>query len=67
MRIQLNGKEKQVPSDLQNIEELLKHLLLADRIVVVEHNNQVLTKELHAKTKLSDGDRIEIVHFVGGG
>lgn len=67
MRIQLNGNEERIPSDLKNIEDLLKHLQLTDRIVVVEHNNKVLTTELHANTKLSDGDRIEIVHFVGGG
>lgn len=67
MRIRLNGKEEQIPSDLKNIEDLLKYLQLNDRIVVVEHNSEVLTKELHANTKLSDGDRIEIVHFVGGG
>ncbi len=67
MRIQLNGKEEQVPSNLKNIEDLLKHLQLADRIVVVEHNNEVLTKEMHTNKKLSNGDRIEIVHFVGGG
>lgn len=67
MHIRLNGKKEQIPSDLKNIEDLLKHLQLTDRIVVVEHNNEVLTKELHTSTKVSDGDRIEIVHFVGGG
>lgn len=67
MHIQLNGKGEQIPPHLKNIEDLVKYLQLNDRIIVVEHNNKVLTKELHAKTKLSDGDRIEIVHFVGGG
>lgn len=67
MYIQLNGEKQSVPSHLQTIDDLLKHLNLTRKIVVVEHNKNVLTKEMHSTTKLSDGDCVEIVHFVGGG
>lgn len=67
MYIQLNGEKKWIPPHLQTIEDLLEHLKLTRKILVVEHNRNVLTKEIHATTKLSDGDCVEIVHFVGGG
>ncbi|MBA4547656.1 sulfur carrier protein ThiS [Thermoactinomyces intermedius] len=67
MQIQLNGEKQTVPPHLKTVDDLIKHFKLNSKILVVEHNRHVLTREMHATTRLSDGDCIEIVHFVGGG
>ncbi|MCP1355171.1 sulfur carrier protein ThiS [Aneurinibacillus migulanus] len=56
-----------MPDTVGNIQQLLEYLQLADRIVVVEINRDILQKDRHAVTELKDGDTIELVHFVGGG
>jgi sulfur carrier protein len=43
------------------------HLGLEEKIVIVELNQIILEKANHFATAVSNGDRIEIVHFVGGG
>jgi sulfur carrier protein len=63
----INGEKQNVPDTLATVRQLLEYLQLADRIVVVEINRNILQKEQHAITKLADGDTIELVHFVGGG
>lgn len=67
LTLQLNGSRVEVPSSVTTIAELIKHLQLEQKMLVVEHNEQVLAKHAHAAATISDGDRIEIVHFVGGG
>ena len=49
------------------IENLLAHLELDARLVAVEVNLEIVSKTNYSAQKLSEGDRIEIVHFVGGG
>ncbi|MGG4523243.1 sulfur carrier protein ThiS [Aneurinibacillus migulanus] len=63
----INGEKQIVPDTVGNIQQLLEYLQLADRIVVVEINRDILQKDRHAVTELKDGDTIELVHFVGGG
>ena len=46
---------------------LLRYYNLENRIVVVEVNQDITYKEQYDSTILSDKDRIEIIHFVGGG
>ncbi|PLS01167.1 sulfur carrier protein ThiS [Neobacillus cucumis] len=67
MKILLNGESIQLPDDIVAVSDLLKHYEIHDKVVVVEVNGEILTKENHQSTRLSDKDRIEIVHFVGGG
>jgi sulfur carrier protein len=66
VRIVVNGEEQAVP-DGSTIASLLDSLQLASARVAVEHNRQVLRKDEHPSVRLHDGDRVEIVHFVGGG
>jgi sulfur carrier protein len=40
---------------------------VSKRIVIVEHNSEIIDKEEYTKTVINDGDVFEIVHFVGGG
>ncbi|AIG27132.1 MULTISPECIES: sulfur carrier protein ThiS [Brevibacillus] len=66
VQIQVNGKATSVEKDT-TVEQLLVHYGLEQRIVVVEHNQIILDRSSYAHTAIMDGDRIEIVHFVGGG
>lgn len=63
----MNGKETDLPQEVRTVSQLLEHLGLEKRIVVVEQNRRILEREEHDSTPLAEGDSIEIVHFVGGG
>ena len=64
--IELNGSRYEVPRDIGNVQELLEHLELAERIVIVEMNRDIVSKDTYNKP-INDRDQIEIIHFVGGG
>jgi thiamine biosynthesis protein ThiS len=64
--IQINGKPKEVPAGM-TVLDYLKERGHHDRLVVVELNGKILAKSAFPATTLSAGDRVEIVHFVGGG
>jgi len=67
MKVLLNGEFIQLPEEIVSVSDLLKHYEIHDKVVVVEVNGEILISENHQSTRLSDKDRIEIVHFVGGG
>lgn len=67
MTIVLNGKTIELPQEINSISDLLRYYNLENRIVVVEVNQEITYKEQYDSTILSDKDRIEIIHFVGGG
>jgi sulfur carrier protein len=67
MKVVINGEGIQLPDTVITVSLLLKHFELEQKVVIVELNQTILDKSMHAETVLSDGDRIEIVHFVGGG
>ncbi len=64
MRVFVNGTARE--TEAKTIAELLQALGLTGP-VAVERNREVVPRAEHATTVLSDGDRLEIVHFVGGG
>lgn len=66
MRIQLNGEERHVEAavTLEGLVEVLG--MKADRIAV-ELNHEIVPRSRWAQTPVRDGDRLEVVHFVGGG
>lgn len=66
MRIELNGETREIAKG-STVTGLLAELGLDTRKVAVERNLEIVPKSLYAETALSAGDRIEIVHFVGGG
>jgi len=66
MRLLVNGEQRQVEPST-TVKQLLSSLGLEDTLVAVERNEEVVPRALHESTRLSDGDRIEVVHFVGGG
>ena len=65
MRIQVNGDTREVAS--RTILDLVGELGLDPRKVAVERNLEIVPKSLHGETALVEGDRIEMVVFVGGG
>ncbi|OAB47048.1 sulfur carrier protein ThiS [Paenibacillus antarcticus] len=67
MKLEINGEEIDIPSHCTTITSMLVHFGLENRIVIIELNKQIVDKSNHETKCLSDGDRIEIVHFVGGG
>ena len=66
MEIILNGKEKTISPDL-NIEKLLEQLKVNQLNVVIELNLDILDKNKYNRITLKENDKVEIVHFVGGG
>ena len=66
MRLQINGEERVIPG-AGDVATLVAALGLDARKVAVERNLEIVPRSLYAATALSDGDRIEIVHFIGGG
>jgi len=66
MHITLNGEITAV-ADESTVAGLLEHLQLQRERVAVEVNLDIVPKSAYDSHGLSDGDRVEIVHFVGGG
>jgi thiamine biosynthesis protein ThiS len=66
MRVTINGETKDVPAGL-TVAALVTHLGLVDGPVAVEVNREIVPRASHADKPVSEGDAIEIVHFVGGG
>lgn len=62
----VNGERRRVPRD-STIAELLEGLGLHPRLVVVEHNREILDRDRYGETTVRPGDVLELVHFVGGG
>ncbi|MBU8878788.1 sulfur carrier protein ThiS [Bacillus sp. FJAT-29790] len=67
MELVINGDFVKVPAEIGTVSELLQHFSLDQKVVIVELNQDILEKGNHQETRLSNGDRVEIVHFVGGG
>ncbi len=67
MELIINGEKMSIPDHIKTASELLSYFQLEDKVLIVELNEAILEKSVHQATTLSDGDRIEIVHFVGGG
>lgn len=66
MQIVLNGTPRQVASDV-TVARLALEVVPSARRIAVELNGRILPRSRHAEYRLVDGDRIEIVHAVGGG
>ena len=66
MRIQLNGEAFELP-DGETVAGLIERLDLAGRRVAVELNLDIVPRSAHAEHRLQPGDRVEVVHAIGGG
>ena len=66
MNLIINGEDRRFDSAL-TIAALLERLGMKPDRVAVELNRELVSRERWPSTQLSDDDRLEIVHFVGGG
>ena len=66
MRLVINGEERGF-TEIADVAALVAALGLDPRKVAVERNLEIVPRSIYAGTALADGDRIEIVHFIGGG
>lgn len=67
MKLIVNGEQVVVPSTVETVTGLLQHFELNQKVIIVELNAEIVGKDKHAETLISLGDKIELVHFVGGG
>ncbi len=63
---QVNGKEREVQSGL-SVHELVESFDLNPMLIVVELNREILSRDQFKDVQVSEGDAVELVHFVGGG
>jgi thiamine biosynthesis protein ThiS len=67
INLRVNGSAREIPAG-STIADLLATIGIDPRMVVVEHNGEIVRDRASFATRpLSSSDRIEIVHFVGGG
>ncbi len=66
MRLTINGEDR-VIENTATVADLLAQLNIAATKVAVERNLEIVPKTAYGETMLGDGDRLEIVHFIGGG
>jgi thiamine biosynthesis protein ThiS len=69
MHFVLNGQSREFPqlAPGANLQDLIAELNLKGDRVAIEHNGNIVPRTEWAKAALAEGDRLEIVHFVGGG
>jgi thiamine biosynthesis protein ThiS len=65
-KIQLNGKKVSIKPNL-TIFDLIKRYKLENKKIAVEHNGKIIQKNNFKKKFIKENDKIEIVHFIGGG
>ena len=65
-KIQLNGKKISIKSNF-SLLDLLKKYKLDNKKVAIEHNGTIIPKINYKKKYLKNNDKVEIVHFIGGG
>ena len=66
LQVTINGEDRQLDAPV-NIRELVSGLGLDPAKIAVERNLEIVPRGAYARTVLAEGDRIEIVHFIGGG
>lgn len=66
MKVFVNGEEHEIEEGT-TVAHLISRLALTPERVAVELNREVVRRTLWGETQLASGDRVEVVHFVGGG
>jgi sulfur carrier protein len=69
MKLHINSDEREIPtgSAAFTLAALIEHLAMKPDRVAVELNREIVPRDRWPATQLNEGDRLEIVHFVGGG
>ena len=65
-KIQLNGKKISIKSKF-SLQDLLKKYKLDNKKIAIEYNGSIIAKPNYKRQYLKNDDKVEIVHFIGGG
>ena len=65
-KIQLNGKKISIKSKF-SLFDLIKKYKLSNKKIALELNGKIIPKNYYKKRHLKNEDKVEIVHFIGGG
>ncbi|HCW91481.1 MAG TPA: thiamine biosynthesis protein ThiS [Marinobacter sp.] len=66
MKIELNGELRELSAGA-TVADLIDQLSLTGKRLAVEVNEDIVPRSQHAERRLNDGDRVEVVHAIGGG
>ncbi len=66
MKLLVNGEDKEFSEGL-SLEDLIRQMGVHKETVVAEVNRQIVQTAQHSSCKLSEGDQVELIQFVGGG
>lgn len=67
MQIQLNGEAYTLTPRDRTVADLVESLGLTGQRIAVEVNEEIVPRSQHGETRLAEGDRVEVVHAIGGG
>ncbi len=69
MELVINGQQREFAelSETSTVSDLLAVLQLKGDRVALERNGEIVSRAAWGETRIADGDKVEIVHFVGGG
>ncbi len=66
MTLTINGEPRALPDGL-TVAALVEHLGMKGDRIAIERNREIVARDQWPQVALGEGDRLEIVHFVGGG
>lgn len=66
MNVLINGENRSLPEGA-TLQDVISLLQLQGRRLAIEVNTEIVPRSLHSGHRLREGDRIEIVHAIGGG
>ena len=66
MNVVVNGKELEIKDNI-TIQELLKELKIEQKVMAVAVNMEIVKKDKWSEHKINENDKLELLHFVGGG
>jgi thiamine biosynthesis protein ThiS len=66
LRVTINGEAREVPDEI-TLDALIRHLALVPDRLAIERNREVVRRADWPQTGIEENDKIEIIHFVGGG
>ncbi|MGB6231552.1 MAG: sulfur carrier protein ThiS [Litorimonas sp.] len=67
MHLIINGEDHDDLPDGLTLDALVRHLGLPERKIAIERNREVVPKSVYGELVLENHDRLEIIHFIGGG
>jgi sulfur carrier protein len=67
MNLMINGSVREYADNCKTVADLLNHPDWSGRLIIVELNGEIVSRENYENTPLTEGDRVEVVQFVGGG